>query len=96
MDFHSGNWALANLAAYRMTKDRGYLDRAKAGGNTLTQYQMDNGATLTWMPDSGLGISYRADVGASAHAFWPGGWAMSAWTWAELAKAGLDESDNLR
>jgi hypothetical protein len=86
MDGHTGNWALAHLATFQLTKDRGCLDRAKAGGNTLTQYQMDNGATLTWMPDAGLGISYRADVGMYGLAFWPAGWAMSAWTWAELER----------
>jgi hypothetical protein len=86
MDFHTGNWSLANLAAFQFTHDGTYLHKARAGGNTLTQYQMDNGATLTWMPDARLGISYRADVGMFRHAFWPAGWAMSAWTWAELER----------
>ncbi|MHC4124788.1 MAG: hypothetical protein ACYSSI_14520 [Planctomycetota bacterium] len=80
MDFHTGNWGMALMAAWQVTKNTDYLQKARAAANTLTQYQLESGRTHTWMCDSVLGVSSRL-----GYNFWPAGWAMSAWLWAELA-----------
>ena len=83
MDFHTANWASALISAYRLTGKQIYLDKAKAAANTLTQYQLDNGRTMTWMCDRTFGVSAHA-AGNSATSFWPAAWAMSACVWSEL------------
>lgn len=85
MDFHTANWALALLDAWRATQNVEYLHKAKAAGNTLTQYQLDNGRTITFMFDRVSGLIAGIWGSPSSEQFWPGGWAMSAWLWAELA-----------
>jgi hypothetical protein len=90
MDGHTVNWGRAHLATYLLTKNKLNLEKAKAAANTLTQVQVDNGATLTWMPDSSFGISHRAMATGSGLTFWPAGWAGAATLWAELVSMGLD------
>lgn len=84
MDFHTANWGSALLAAYHLTKDKRYLERARAAANTLTHYQLDNGWTMTWMCDRALGLSPQYCGTFGTHSFWPAGWAASAALWAEL------------
>jgi len=85
MDFHTANWGKALVAAYRMTRDSKWLNKARAAGNVLTQYQLDDGRTMTWMCDRYTGVSAHLAGTPGAHNFWPAAWAMSASLWAELA-----------
>ena len=85
MDFHTANWGLALLSAYKMSGDEEYLEKAKAAGNALTQYQLDTGATITWMQDKKTGLSTAlAGNNQEAHGLWPAAWALSAAFWAKL------------
>ena len=87
---HTNNWGRALLAAHLLTGNNLYLEKAKAAANTLTQVQVDNGGTLTWMPDKAWGLSFRGAVGWSNSTFWPAGWASSAALWADLAAMGME------
>lgn len=92
MDFHTGNWGTALLAAYELNGDRSYLVKAIYAANALTQYQLDDGKTFTWMPDKTFGISGHTSGGmGSSHSFWPAGWAMSAYLWSELVHLGYGQ-----
>lgn len=85
MDFHTANWGKALVAAYRATTDQRYLARAKAAANALTQYQLEDGRTMTWMCDRYTGVSAHVAGAPATHSFWPAAWAMSASFWAQLA-----------
>jgi hypothetical protein len=84
MDFHTANWGMTLLAAYQLTRDARWLDRARAAGNALTQYQLDDGRTMTWMCDRYSGVSAHLSGAPAVHSFWPAAWAMSSAFWAEL------------
>lgn len=85
MDFHTANWGLALLSAYKICGDKEYLEKAAAAGNALTQYQLDTGATITWMPDKATGLSaHLAGNGQEYHSLWPAAWALSSAFWAKL------------
>jgi uncharacterized protein YyaL (SSP411 family) len=90
MDFHTANWGSALLAAYHLTKDKRYLEHARAAANTLTQYQLDNGWTMTWMCDRTVGLSPQYCGASGTFSFWPAGWANSAALWAELDAVGQE------
>ncbi len=83
MDFHTANWGRTLLAYFRVTGDEQWLERARAAGNCLTRYQLDNGYTMTWMCDRTFGVS--ALYASRDQTFWPAAWALSAAFWAELA-----------
>ncbi len=83
MDFHTANWGRTLLAYYRLTGDKQWLERARAAGNCLTQYQLNNGYTMTWMCDRTFGVS--ALYASRDQTFWPAAWALSSAFWAELA-----------
>jgi hypothetical protein len=85
MDFHTANWGKALVAAYQGTGDSRWLERAKAAANALTQYQLEDGRTMTWMCDRYSGVSAHVSGTPAAQNFWPAAWAMSASLWAELA-----------
>jgi len=84
MDCHTANWASTMLAYYRLTKNAQWLERARAAANAITQYQLDNGYTITWMGDKTFGLS--ALFAGQDQTFWPALWATCAALWAELAE----------
>lgn len=90
MDGHTLNYGRACLAAYKFTKDKTYLDKAIAAANALTQYQLDDGRTLTWMPDKAYGLYCHRAVGNMGpnHTFWVPG--VTGSLWSELVVMGLD------
>jgi hypothetical protein len=83
MDGHTANWGVAILDFYQMTKNPMYLELARAAGNTLTQNQLDNGFTITWMGDQYTGISPAPTAGYSIFQV---GSALSATLWLRLAE----------
>lgn len=85
MDFHTSKWVTALVATYKATGNKIYLEKARAGANTLTQYQIDTGATLTWMYDKTFGCHTRDIVDGTVDDFWPGGTAAASWALAEVA-----------
>ncbi len=83
MDFHTSNWGLAQIAYGRLTGDERAMEVARAAANALTQYQLDNGYTITWMGDKTFGVS--ALFAGRDQTFWPAATAMCVALWAELA-----------
>ena len=85
MDQHTANWGSALLAVHRLTGEKRWLEVARAAGAALTQYQLDDGRTMTWICDRTFGN--RAYYGApfETYSFWSTGWAFAASFWAELA-----------
>ena len=62
-----------------------YLARAEAAANALTQYQLDDGSTMTWMCDRYTGVSAHVAGAPASNSFRLAAWAMSASFGAELA-----------
>ena len=86
MDYHTANWGTALLAAHKLTGNPLYLEKARYAANALTQYQVEDGRTITWMGDQTFGNTYES----SWWTWWPSGWACSAWLWSEMVNSGLD------
>ncbi len=87
MDFHTANWTSALLAAYHLTGDKTYLEKALYAGNALTQYQLNDGSTMTWMCDRTFGLSSQYSGTSGTHQFWQAAWAMCAAVWSELDRS---------
>ncbi len=85
MDFHTANWVAALLEFHRLSHEARPLAIARAAANTLTQYQLDDGRTITWMGDRALGTLISPGSVGGAVNFWPAAWALSVSVWAELA-----------
>jgi hypothetical protein len=96
MDFHTANWGTALLAAYSLTKDEIYFKKACYAANALTQYQVEDGRTITWMADRTFGLSVNfyhgnRQQGQGFYTWWPAGSAASAWFWSKLVNINVDE-----
>jgi len=85
MEFHTSNWGLTKLRLYKLTGNPRDLEMAKAAGNVLTQYQLDNGRVPTFLGDQHFGTGVHRHMVPGSATFWNAGWAFSAWFWAELS-----------
>jgi hypothetical protein len=81
---HTANWALTLIEIYRLTKDSRWLEMAKAAANVLTQYQLEDGRTLTWLPDRTFGTMAHFMGIYKQGLLFTADFAISAQVWAEL------------
>ena len=56
MNAHTANWVLFLVQLWERTGDDSYRQRALGAANVLTQCQMTDGRSSTWVPDVDTGV----------------------------------------